>query len=345
MPPKFLIFFAYLVSTSLLQAQYDDLLRNPDITWVAEYTTDFEMNPENEDELYPRRFNYLDVIQFQNSGNENGLYGNKIFAKKYLSQQFLKNASRKGFSCYKDSLVSNLLAKEEFFSTMSKTDTAVGGCYNDTFIIHNDVSYEQVWCFRARQVFWYNQKNKAFESRVLAYAPVIDIKDKEGNFAGTRALFWLKADTNPSKFFKNKRFNYIFQTKMKDNAPRFEDFKVIKGSFDFKKFFGAEIGNPSHPFLSRDNYSPADMQAFRVECFGTDTIVTFHPETYEEQISIEHRNCIEQIEKIRFVQNWYYDEHRNRLYARLTGIAPLAAIRDAEGELRYYKPLFYQMYR
>lgn len=345
MSPKFLISFVCLVSTSLAQAQYDDLLRNPDITWVAEYTTDFEMNPENEDELYSRRFNYLDVIQFQNSGIENGLYGNKIFAKKYLSQQFLKNASRKGFSCYKDSLVSNLLAKEEFFSTMSKTDTAVGGCYNDTFIIQNDVSYEQVWCFRVRQVFWYNQKNKAFESRVLAYAPVIDIKDKEGNFAGTRALFWLKADINPSKFFKNKRFNYIFQTKMKDNAPRFEDFKVIKGSFDFKKFFGAEIEKPSRRLFDQSTYDLVNTQALQSECFGADTIVTFHPETYEEQISIEPRNCIEQIERIRFVQNWYYDERNHRLYARLAGIAPLAAIRDAEGELRYYKPLFYQMYR
>lgn len=30
------------------RAQYDDLLRNPDIVWVAEYTTDYLMNPVDE---------------------------------------------------------------------------------------------------------------------------------------------------------------------------------------------------------------------------------------------------------------------------------------------------------
>ncbi len=343
--PRFLISFVCLISTTLLQAQYDDLLRSPDITWVAEYTTDFEMNPENQDELYPRRFNYLDVIQFQNSGIENGLYGGKVFVKKYLGQCFLQEASRPRNIMYRDSLLVVPFTEQEFFSLLTKIDTVIGGCYNDTFIVHNDVSYDEIWCFRIRQVFWYNQKNKAFESRLLAYAPVIDTKDNEGNYKDSRPLFWLKADENLPKRFKSKRFNYIFQTKMKDNAPGFEDFNVIKGCFDFKKFFEAEIGNPSQQFLSRDNYTPADMQAFRVECFGTDTIVTFHPETYEEQVQIKHRNCIEQIEKIRFVQNWYYDERRNRLYARLVGIAPLAAIRDNKEIFRFYKPLFYQMYR
>jgi hypothetical protein len=85
--------------------------------------------------------------------------------------------------------------------------------------------------------------------------------------------------------------------------------------------------------------------ALCADCFGADTIVIYHYETDEQQVSIENRNCIAQIEKIRFVQNWYYDERRNRLYGRLVGIAPLAAIRDSDGVFRYYKPLFYQMYR
>lgn len=73
--------------------------------------------------------------------------------------------------------------------------------------------------------------------------------------------------------------------------------------------------------------------------------MTFDPETYEEKITIKPRNCIGQIEKIRFVQNWYYDERRGRLYVRLVGIAPLAAIRDSDGNFRYFKPLYYLMYR
>ncbi len=339
---RILIFSVCFVSASLLQAQYDDLLRDPDITWVAEYTTNFVMHPESKDERLS--LNYFDLVQLKNVEDKNDLYGG---TQKYLNQQFLKKASLEGFSCYKDSLLERLMTQKEIFSSITEIDTIYGYWEggNESMVIKNDVSFDQIQCFRIRQVFWYDQKNKAFDARLLAYAPITDIKDNAGNINGTRTLFWLKADENLPKRFKNKRFSYIFQTKMKDNAPGFEDFKVMKGSFDFKKFFEAEIGNPSHQLLSRDKYSPADMQAFRVECFGTDTIVTFHPETYEEQVQIEYRNCIEQIEKIRFVQNWYYDERRNRLYARLVGVAPLAAIRDSEGEFRYYKPLFYQMYR
>jgi len=340
-----LIFFVYVVSTSLLQAQHDHLLRDPDIIWMAEYTTDFEMNPENEDELYPRRFNYLDVIQFQNSGIENGLYGRKVFVKKYLSQRFLQGASRPGNIMYRDSLVVVPFSKQELFSSLTKIDTAIGGCYNDTFIVPNDISFDEIWSFRIRQIFWYNQKNKVFESMVLAYAPVIDTQDDEGNYKNSRTLFWFKADENPPKRFKNKRFSYIFQTKMRDNAPRFEDFKVLKGNLDFKKIFAAELNKPSYACLDRYEYTPVTATALSSECFELDTIVTYDPATQEEQVQIEQRNCIEQIERIRFVQNWYYDERHNRLYARLMGVAPLAAIRDNEGEFRYYKPLFYQMYR
>ena len=37
-----------LLSSLALQAQYDDLLRNPGVVWVAEYTADYLINPNNE---------------------------------------------------------------------------------------------------------------------------------------------------------------------------------------------------------------------------------------------------------------------------------------------------------
>ncbi len=339
---RVLISFVCFVSAPFLQAQYDDLLRDPDITWVAEYTTDFVMHPESEDERLS--LNYFDLIQLKNVEDKNGLYGD---TQKYLSQQFLKNASLEGFSCYKDSLLEKLMTQKEILSTMTEIDTIYGYWEggNESMVIKNDVSFDQIRCFRIRQVFWYNQKSKAFNSRLMGYAPIVDTKDNEGSINGTRALFWLKADENLPKRFKSKRLSYIFQTKMKGNAPRFEDFKVLKGSFNFGKFFEKEIETPSRRCLDRVDYTPADMSVLRVECFGADTIVIFDPKAYEEQIQIVQRNCIEKIEKICFVQNWYYDEQRHRLYARLMGVAPLAAIRDSEGNLRFYKPLFYQMYR
>ena len=338
-----LLFWTFCFQT-VLSGQYADLLRDPDITWVAEYTTDFVMNPENEDDLYPQRPNYLDVIQFRNSGAENGLYGRKIYARKYLSRQFFQEANLPKFPCYEDSLVRNPMTPKEIFNSMTKTDTGYNMCYNDPVIIVNEVHCDEIWCFRVRQIFWYDKRKKAFDARLLSYAPMVEKYDDNGNWAGTRPLYWLKAGAVP-RSFKNRHFTYIFQTKMANNAPRFEDFTVLKGSIDFKKLFEAEMRHPSHPCLDASEYQPTGAAALTSACFGADTLVTFQPETYKAQTSIENRNCIEQIERVRFVHNWYYDEKHQRLCVRLAGIAPLAAVRDSEGELRFYKPLFYQMYR
>jgi hypothetical protein len=347
MSPNIRLLLACLFISPALHAQYDDLLRDPDIVWAAEYTTDFEMNPGDETEQFPRRFNTVDVVQFHNSGVENGLYGRKIFAQKYLSEQILLKMAREGFVCYKDSLLNTPMTQEELLQATVKIDTAYSSCEGggQFHIIRNELDFFDLWCFRIRQVFWYDQKSKTFGSRILAFAPVVDIKDEEGNYKASRPVFWIKANDRSRKHLKDKDFNYIFQTKMRDNAPRLEDFEVLKGSFDFRKHFEQELRTPSRPCFEASEYKPADTATLIAGCFYVDTIISFHPKTNEEQISIEPRNCIETIEKVRFVQNWYYDERRGHLYTRVAGVAPLAAVRDSEGELRFYRPLFYQMYR
>lgn len=200
---------------ALTFAQPKGWLTNPDIVWAAEYTTDFVMNLEDEANPYLVRPNYLDVIQFQNSDAENGLYGRLTYFPKYLSQQLLSDTSRRGFVYYMDSLVEQRMTQDALFRSLVKIDTVYStGCYDDGITFYKDeVEYEQVWCFRVRQLFWYNRKSRAFDGQLLAYAPVVHTRDNEGNIIGSRPLFWLKADSDPPKRFKNERFNYIFQTK------------------------------------------------------------------------------------------------------------------------------------
>ena len=328
------------------QSTCDDLRRQPELSWVAEYTTDFQLNPENEaDDPYdPERLNYLDVIQFVNSNPENGLYGRVTTLQKYLSQQFLTDLDHRWGIFYEDSLVRNIMDKEAVLRSLTKIDTGIISCTGEMMIIRNEVSYEEIVFFRVRQVYWYNQKSKTFGARLLSYAPVVYTVDQEGNRNGTRALFWLKGEEPASGKFKNARYSYIFQTKTLNNAPRLQDFIVLKGAFDFKKYFAAQIKAPDQTLFDRETYQPLDPAALAEKCFGQDTIVTFDPETYAETVTLENRDCIAQIERIRLVQNWYFDEPKKRLYSRLTGIAPYAAIRDSDGNFRYLKPLFYLLF-
>lgn len=339
-----------LASVTTARAQWADLLRNPEVTWVAEYTTDYLMDLEGEEDYaYEDKPNYIDLLQFINTDNEHDLYGRNLQPSKYLSQQLLNAARDTQFQCFKDSSCRLELSTTERYHSLTKLDTAIGCCdcpLSEMYrIIKNDVSFEDVWCFRTRQIYWYDRKRARFDARLLAYAPVVFTKDNEGNTTGTRTLFWVKAGELSPKTLKTKSFNYVFQTKMLHNAPSHNVLKVIKGALDFKKHFAKELSFPSYPLVNASTYQPASSDTLSAICFGTDTIISYDPTTYEEIIQLESRNCIELIERIRFVQNWYYDERRQRLYCRLVGVAPLATIRDVEGRFRFFKPLFYQMYR
>jgi len=76
-----------------------------------------------------------------------------------------------------------------------------------------------------------------------------------------------------------------------------------------------------------------------------DTVITFDPETYEEQIQIV-RNDInpEDIKRFRLKEIWFFDEESSTMQVRILGIAPLRDIEDDAGNFLYEQPMFWIYY-
>ncbi len=76
-----------------------------------------------------------------------------------------------------------------------------------------------------------------------------------------------------------------------------------------------------------------------------DTIITFDPETYEEQIQVV-RNDLNpvDIKQFRVKEVWFFDEESSRLDVRILGIAPLQDKIDENGNYQYTLPLFWVYY-
>jgi len=76
-----------------------------------------------------------------------------------------------------------------------------------------------------------------------------------------------------------------------------------------------------------------------------DTVITFDPETYEEQIQIV-RNEInpEDIKRFRLKEIWFFDEESSTMQVRILGIAPLRDITDDAGNFLYEQPMFWIYY-
>lgn len=77
----------------------------------------------------------------------------------------------------------------------------------------------------------------------------------------------------------------------------------------------------------------------------TDTVVTFDPETYEEQSKIV-RNDInwEDVKRFRIKEEWFFDKETSRMEVRILGIAPVIDQKDNDGNFRFEKPLFWVYY-
>jgi len=327
-----------------LCAQYADLLRNPDITWIAEYTTDFELNPVYNDNL-GEEHNLLNVIRITNGAVVNGIYPESELTV-LASQFFLDGLTSGAFECFADSLLQKPVSPEQLRKTIFISDTIINFDHGDTSIFINEVRAAEIELFRSRQVLYYNSSKRMLDARVLAVAPMIKEHDEDGNLIGRRPLVWIKMPALNGKAAKKlpKEAHYIVQTRMQENAPGLDQTTRIKGRFDIQKWAAGEVSSPSHRYLSTDEFQPLNSAELKALVFTTDTIVSYDDNYVQTIERIVQNDATRQVEKIRFVQNWYFDERRHSFDCRVVAVAPLAAMRDSDGNFRYYKPLFYVKY-
>jgi gliding motility associated protien GldN len=76
-----------------------------------------------------------------------------------------------------------------------------------------------------------------------------------------------------------------------------------------------------------------------------DTVITFDPETYEEEIQIVRNDLNpEDIKQFRIKEIWFFDEESSTMQSRILGIAPLKDEFDENGNYKYTTPLFWAYY-
>lgn len=337
---RFSSLFLLMLLASPLLAQYDDLLHNPKITWVAEYTADFECNPVYSDNL-DEEYNWIKVLRLENKESTRGFFS-EMEVSRHFSEALLRGLNAGHYTCFADEGLQQPIPPAKIKALLNPADTTPGFDHpNDTFVTVHPVEKTDIELFRIRQVFFYEAGRQQFGNRVLALAPLVNQRDAEGNPNGRKAIFWIKFQSPGKASRAEAEATYLFQTYMYANAPGQNDFVVKKGKLDLRDWTAHSIEQAAHPILDTDKFEPLDAKALHTAVFNTDTIVRFNDEGQTEIERIVENNAILQVEKIRFVQNWAFDQRRHTLVGRTVAVAPLAAIRDEEGNFRYYKPLFY----
>jgi len=157
------------------------------------------------------------------------------------------------------------------------------------------------------------------EKRVLSYDPI-----READ------IFW------------EKRIWRVVDVREKMNLP----FAYPERPF-FTILMESAIGGDVTAYSTEDDKFTTPLTPDEVGTMGAtqDTVITFDPETYEEQIQIV-RNEInpEDIKRFRLKEIWFFDEESSTMQVRILGIAPLRDITDDAGNFLYEQPMFWIYY-
>ncbi len=87
------------------------------------------------------------------------------------------------------------LSTDDVLSMLSKTDTIVTfdpETYEEKVqIVRNDINWADVKRFRIKEIWYFDKETSTMQVRILGIAPLIDVKDSEGNFRYEKVMFWV----------------------------------------------------------------------------------------------------------------------------------------------------------
>lgn len=142
--------------------------------------------------------------------------------------------------------------------------------------------------------------------------------------------------------FWEKRIWRVIDIREKMNLP----FAYPERPF-FSILMDAATGGEITVYSTEDDKFSSRLTPDEVASMGAtiDTVITFDPETYEEQMQVV-RNDInpEDVKRFRMKEVWFFDEETSTLQVRVLGIAPLIDKTDENGNFLYEKPMFWVYY-
>ena len=142
--------------------------------------------------------------------------------------------------------------------------------------------------------------------------------------------------------FWEKRIWRVLDIREKMNLP----FAYPERPF-FSILMDAATAGEITVYSTEDDKFTSQLTPDEVASMGAtiDTVITFDPETYEEQIQVV-RNDInpEDVKRFRIKEVWFFDEESSTLQVRILGIAPLIDKTDENGNFLYEKPMFWVYY-
>lgn len=347
-----LSFFFYFGCCALLLAQ-QDLLDDKNVSWIAEWTTDYNLLDIPEDDaafmgrsplatyIVEKMYQAPNAIGFAKGYDAVSPFW-KLLLIDWLQYYDLGNA-------YQDADLSEKVTPDFYQQKLVSLDTVVTfdplTYFEQLTVVRNEVAPASLVGLRLRHCLYLDQ-DEVLKYRLLAWTPLLMEEDDLGQPQGVVPTFWFPATeaTDPDKLRSSPDVALVVEAKQRNQQLALKKRDDLRGVFDPLSFFSQVFNDTSIPLYSTDgSYYPIAKQerTFLIEG-SVDTVTTFSPDTYQEVVQvIKNRPYVESIEEIRLVLRWFWDARSRKLYYEFVGYAPVQSVRDSEGMFKYYRPLVY----
>lgn len=328
----------------LVTAQLDDLLKNPDVSYVATFETehDFRISVK-------RETSNLQLLKLYNPQNSCADFATDNWLSKWLL-----NGMKDGiYKAYESADLSVIVEHSTLLDKITTIDTVIT-FYPETYeevmkVIKNEINPADIKSIRTLQAIYYDKKSSSYQTRIMAVAPMVNKTNPEGKVLGSTPLAWLAMDSKLSSSLSAGSPDVTWAALLldKNNPLIIKELKVKKN--DSKKTFMEllflEAASMKHPVEESVGYGCSNLLTKNeLESMGRtiDTVITFDPATSEETMRVI-KNDLQpvNIKTVFLAQEWYFDNRRKMLVNRLNAIGPVVDVTGVNGELMYSKTLYY----
>jgi hypothetical protein len=203
------------------------------------------------------------------------------------------------------------------------------------------ISPEAFKSYRIQHLVYFDQKTNAFGNLVTAIAPVYDDNGKK------QALFWIRMENLPTS--KNLQAPEITLAKRSTSNFIPAQLKTLKSTKSITQCLDLNMEtirkNPQVADVRKTtgNLEKLSLQETAKLGFYRDTIATFDPKTFVEVLSyVDGKIEAKDLQRIRFLQEWYWDETQQKLSTYSLFYAPVVERTDDNGNFLNRSPIFWK---
>ncbi|MCO6480552.1 MAG: hypothetical protein J5I94_28170 [Phaeodactylibacter sp.] len=315
-----------------LPAQIEGLIKDKDIIWAAEVESVICFDAITRS-LPPQVLEAIPVKVIQETPDSPALHPFAREARKLIRQG--------AFPAFADRGLRQPLSHREALGHMVAVDTIVvfdPETYEEKIHVVRKDMLENTSFFAVRQLWLYNGKKNELETIALAIAPAIERPSQTGEF---HPLVWFRLPPPRRSLARLKSPAVQFATHLEYTVAE-EQIEVLKGEeTHLKKILIERLKKGELTGYDQWN-QPIPLSEAEGIFIHQDTIITFDPETYEENVqAVRMEFGPMDITDFHVQQNWLFAPSRNSLQCITTALGPAIPVIDEYGTQMALKPLFF----